>query len=223
QRIFPHARFKPSGKEEKIDSKHQENKDSEVPNIEEPRVHQEHDANVNNTNNINNVCPTVNVDNIENNAVDENIIYGCIDDPNMPNLEEIIYFDDDEEVGVEADMNNLATSVPISPIPTTRVHKDYPFKQIIEDIHSTPQTRRMTKNVTEHVEPKRNKKDNKGIMVRNKARLVARGYTQEDGIDYDEFFAPVARIEAIRLFLAYTSFMNFIVYQMDVKSEFFMA
>ncbi|GJR45911.1 putative ribonuclease H-like domain-containing protein [Tanacetum coccineum] len=66
----------------------------------------------------------------------------------------------------------------------------------------------------------RNKKDDRGIVVRNKARLVAQGYTQEEGIDYDEVFAPVARIEAIRLFLAYASFMNFIVYQMDVKSAF---
>ncbi|GJT67238.1 hypothetical protein Tco_1018718 [Tanacetum coccineum] len=89
------------------------------------------------------------------NAVDENIVYGCIDDPNMPNLEEIVYSDDDEEVGVEADMNNLATTMPISPIPTIRVHKDHPLEQIIGDTHSTPQTRRMTKSVTEHVEPKK--------------------------------------------------------------------
>ncbi|GKA98143.1 putative ribonuclease H-like domain-containing protein [Tanacetum coccineum] len=66
----------------------------------------------------------------------------------------------------------------------------------------------------------RNKKDERGIAVRNKARLVAQGYKQEEGIDYDEVFAPVARIEAIRLFFAYASFMNFLVYQMDVKSAF---
>nr|GFA64611.1 copia protein [Tanacetum cinerariifolium] len=66
----------------------------------------------------------------------------------------------------------------------------------------------------------KNKKDERGIVVRNKARLVAQGYTQEEGIDYEEVFAPVARIEAIRLFLAYASFMGFIVYQMDVKSAF---
>ncbi|GKA52425.1 putative ribonuclease H-like domain-containing protein, partial [Tanacetum coccineum] len=65
-----------------------------------------------------------------------------------------------------------------------------------------------------------NKKDKRGIMVRNKARLVAQGYTQEEGIDYVEVFAPVARIEAIRLFLAYASFKDFFVYQMDVKSAF---
>ncbi|GJX59699.1 putative ribonuclease H-like domain-containing protein, partial [Tanacetum coccineum] len=66
----------------------------------------------------------------------------------------------------------------------------------------------------------RNKKDERGIVIRNKARLVAQGYTQKEGIDYDEVFAPVARIEAIRLFLAYASFKNFVVYQMDVKSAF---
>ncbi|GJW45858.1 putative ribonuclease H-like domain-containing protein [Tanacetum coccineum] len=54
----------------------------------------------------------------------------------------------------------------------------------------------------------------------NKARLVAQGYRQEEGVDYDEVFAPVARIEAIRLFLAFASFMGFTVYQMDVKSAF---
>nr|GEX88127.1 putative ribonuclease H-like domain-containing protein [Tanacetum cinerariifolium] len=66
----------------------------------------------------------------------------------------------------------------------------------------------------------KNKRDERGIVVRNKARLVAQGHTQEKGIDYDEVFPPVARIEAIRLFLANASFMGFIVYQMDVKSAF---
>ncbi|GJU13746.1 ribonuclease H-like domain-containing protein [Tanacetum coccineum] len=196
------AGFKPSGEEEKIDFKHQENEDSEVPNTKEPRVNQEQDANVNSTNNINTVSPTVSAANIENNI-------------------------DADEVGAEADMNNLSTYVPVSPIPTTRVHKDHPLKQIIRDIHLAPQTRRMTKNVTDHGKRAigtkwvyRNKKDDLGIVVRNKARLVAQGYTQEKGIDYDEVFAPVARIEAIRLFLAYASFMGLIVYQMDVKSTF---
>ncbi|GJX89577.1 putative ribonuclease H-like domain-containing protein [Tanacetum coccineum] len=66
----------------------------------------------------------------------------------------------------------------------------------------------------------RNKKDERGVVVRNKARLVAQGHRQEEGIDYDEVFAPVARLEAIRIFLAFASFMGFIVYQMDVKSAF---
>ncbi|KAI3745847.1 hypothetical protein L6452_08258 [Arctium lappa] len=66
----------------------------------------------------------------------------------------------------------------------------------------------------------RNKLDEHGTITRNKARLVAQGYRQEEGIDYDETFAPVARLEAIRLFLAYAVFKDFIVYQMDVKSTF---
>nr|GFA38779.1 putative ribonuclease H-like domain-containing protein [Tanacetum cinerariifolium] len=66
----------------------------------------------------------------------------------------------------------------------------------------------------------RNKKDERGIVIKNKARLVAQGHTQEESIDYNEVFAPVARIEAIRLFLSYASFKYFIVYQMDVKSAF---
>ncbi|GKA25018.1 putative ribonuclease H-like domain-containing protein [Tanacetum coccineum] len=66
----------------------------------------------------------------------------------------------------------------------------------------------------------RNKNDKRGVVVINKARLVARGYRQEEGIDYDEVFAPVARIESIRIFLAFTSYMGFIVYEMDVKSAF---
>ncbi|GJX43729.1 putative ribonuclease H-like domain-containing protein [Tanacetum coccineum] len=66
----------------------------------------------------------------------------------------------------------------------------------------------------------RNKKDEMGIVIRNKARLVAQVHTQDEGIDYDEVFAPVARIEAIRMFLAYASYMGFMVYQMDVKSAF---
>ncbi|GKC00600.1 retrovirus-related pol polyprotein from transposon TNT 1-94, partial [Tanacetum coccineum] len=66
----------------------------------------------------------------------------------------------------------------------------------------------------------KNKKDERSIVVKNKARLVAQGFRQEEGIDYDEVFAPVARIEAIRLFLAFASYMGFTVYQMDVKSAF---
>nr|GFB44371.1 putative ribonuclease H-like domain-containing protein [Tanacetum cinerariifolium] len=89
-------------------------------------------------------------------------------DLNMPALEDTTYSDDEEDVGAEADFTNLETNITISPIPTTRVHKDH----------------------------------------------------HEEGIDYEEVFALVARIEAIRLFLDYASFMGFMVYQMDVKSAF---
>ncbi|GJY29900.1 putative ribonuclease H-like domain-containing protein [Tanacetum coccineum] len=66
----------------------------------------------------------------------------------------------------------------------------------------------------------RNKKDERGIVIKNKARLVTQGYTQEEGVDYDEVLAHVARIEVIRLFLAYALFKDFVVYKMDVKSAF---
>ncbi|GKF61215.1 hypothetical protein Tco_0181269, partial [Tanacetum coccineum] len=119
--------------EEKKDVEALENEDSEVLNTEEPIVNQENDENVNSTNNINTVSSTVNTASIEDNVVDKNIVYRCADDPNMPNLEEIVYSEDDEGVGAEADMNNLDTYMPVSPIPTTRIHKGHPFEQIIGD------------------------------------------------------------------------------------------
>ncbi|GJR89969.1 retrovirus-related pol polyprotein from transposon TNT 1-94 [Tanacetum coccineum] len=64
------------------------------------------------------------------------------------------------------------------------------------------------------------KLDEPGGILKNKARLVARGYRQEEGIDFEESFAPVARLEAIRIFLTFTAHMNMVVYQMDVKTAF---
>ena len=66
----------------------------------------------------------------------------------------------------------------------------------------------------------RNKLDEQGAITRNKARLAAKGYNQEEGIDYDETFAPIARLEAIRILLAFASYMDFKLFQMDVKSAF---
>nr|GEY75047.1 hypothetical protein [Tanacetum cinerariifolium] len=168
-------------------------------------------------------------------------------DPNMPALKDVSTFDltkDDEDDDAVANMNNLDTTIQVSPIPTTRIHKDHPFDQLIRDLQSATQTRKMLKNLEEHrfEEPKKVihalkdpswieamqeellqfklQEDERGIVIRNKARLVAQGYTPEEGINYDEVFAPVARIEAIRLFLAYALFKDFVVYQMDVKSAF---
>ncbi|GKC08976.1 ribonuclease H-like domain-containing protein [Tanacetum coccineum] len=144
------------------------------------------------------------------NVVDENIVYGCVDDPNMPNWEEIFYSDDDEDVDVEADMTNLDTHI-------LSVTDHVEPKKVIQALTDPSWIEAMQDELLQF---KLNKKDERGIVVRNKARLVAQGYTQEEGIDYDEVFAPVARIEAIRLFLAYASFKDFVVYQMDVKSAF---
>ncbi|GJX60474.1 putative reverse transcriptase domain-containing protein, partial [Tanacetum coccineum] len=207
---------------------------------------QEKEDNVNSTNNVNAASTN------EVNVVGRKTSIELPFDPNMSALEDYSIFDysnNDEDDGAEADMNNLDTTIQVSPIPTTRIHKDHPLDQMIGDLQSSIQTRRMSKNLEQHgfvstieqrtnhkdlqnclfacflsqEEPRkvfRNKKDEKGIVIRNKARLVAQGYTQEEGIDYDEVYSPIARIEAIRLFLAYALFKDFVVYQMDVKSTF---
>ncbi|GKE55170.1 putative ribonuclease H-like domain-containing protein, partial [Tanacetum coccineum] len=134
---------------------------------------------------------------------------------------------DDEDLEEEVDMNNVDTSYRASDALFIKFLKDHPQEQVIGNLKTPVQKRHMTKINEEHglfssaIGTKwvfRNKKDERGIVLKNKARLVAQGHTQEESIDYDEVFALVARIEAIRLFLAYASFKDFIVYQMDVKS-----
>nr|GEX45065.1 putative ribonuclease H-like domain-containing protein [Tanacetum cinerariifolium] len=132
-----------------------------------------------------------------------------------------------------ADVTNLALSVVVDPVATKRVSTIHPQSQIIRELQSPVQTRSTVQKSKfgEIPLPDRkiaigtkwilkNKRDARGIVVRNKARLVAQGHRREEGIDYDEVFAPVARIKAIRLFLAFASYMGFMVYQMDVKSAF---
>ncbi|GJX47044.1 putative ribonuclease H-like domain-containing protein [Tanacetum coccineum] len=167
---------------------------------------------------------------------------------------------DSTEDEPEVDLGNITNSYIVPTTPNTRIHKDHPIDNVIGEVKSTVQTRRMTKPTSEQgffsdiettsiakalsdsswVEAMqeellqfklqqvwilvdlpsgkraigtkwvfRNKKDERGIVIRNKARLVAQGHRQEEGIDYEEVFAPVARIEAIRLFLAYASSMGF--------------
>ncbi|GJR53304.1 hypothetical protein Tco_1403825 [Tanacetum coccineum] len=138
----PDAGFKPSSDgEKKIDGD---------PSKEDKRDHQEKDDNVNITNNINTasdenitntvnaVSSTVNTASIEVNAVGAKTSIELPDDLNMPELEDIVYSDDDEDVGAEADMNNLDAFMPVSPIPTIRIHKDHLVEQIIRDLNSTP-------------------------------------------------------------------------------------
>ncbi|GJR39517.1 putative ribonuclease H-like domain-containing protein [Tanacetum coccineum] len=141
------------------------------------------------------------------------------DDSQIPALKEIYDNPSDEiftnasyDEGVVADFTNLETTVNVSPIPTSRIHSIHLITQILGDPTSAVQTWSKEELL--------NKKDEKGVVVRNKARLVAQGYRQEDGIDYDVVFAPIARIEAIRIFLAFASYIGFIVYPMDVKSAF---
>nr|GFB68788.1 hypothetical protein [Tanacetum cinerariifolium] len=132
--------------------------------------------------------------------------------------------------GVEADVSNMETTITASPTPTLIIHMDHPKSQIISPVDTLIQTRNKSKETLvdclKGVRPigtkciLKDKKDERGIVIRNKARLVARGHTQEEGIDYDKLFVPVVRIKAIRLFLAYASFIGFTVYQIDVKSAF---
>nr|GEX49074.1 retrovirus-related Pol polyprotein from transposon TNT 1-94 [Tanacetum cinerariifolium] len=144
------AGFKPSGEEEKKDDEDLGNEDSEDPSTEKPRVNQEKDANVNNTNNINIVSPSDNVAGIEDNVVDENIVYRCANDLNIPDLEEIGRFGYAKDDDSRADMNNLDTYFQVRHVPTTRIHKDHPLNQIIGDLQSATQTRQMTKNLKEY-------------------------------------------------------------------------
>nr|GEW65891.1 hypothetical protein [Tanacetum cinerariifolium] len=149
------------------------------------------------------------------------------DDLDMPELEDITYSDDEDVVGVEADFNNLESSIPEEP---KRVHQALKDPSWIEAMQKELLQFKMQKvwvlvdlpHGKRAVGTKwvyRNKNDEKGIVIRNKARIVVQGHTQEEGIDYEEVFAPIARIEAIRLFLAYAFFMGFMVYQMDVKND----
>ncbi|GKB26151.1 putative ribonuclease H-like domain-containing protein, partial [Tanacetum coccineum] len=94
--------------------------------------------------------PTVNAAGIEDNAIDDNIVYECADDPNIPYLEEIGRFIDVEDDDSGADMNNLDTYFQVSPVPTIRIHKDNPLNQIIGDLQSATQTRQMTKSLEEY-------------------------------------------------------------------------
>ncbi|GJR20385.1 hypothetical protein Tco_0968912 [Tanacetum coccineum] len=122
----PDAGFKPPGEEEKKDAKDLGNEGGN-PSEEGEKINQEKDASVNSTNNINTVSPTVNAANIKNNAVDENIVYGCTNDPNINDLEEISRFSNAENDDSGADINNLDTYFQVSPVPTTRIHKDHPL------------------------------------------------------------------------------------------------
>nr|GEV29789.1 putative ribonuclease H-like domain-containing protein [Tanacetum cinerariifolium] len=158
----------------------------------------------------------------------EDFFDNIINEVNTAELEDITYSDDEEDVAAEADFTNFETTITVNPIPTARVHKEHPVTQIIGGATSIQDAKNLGvlvdlpngKRVIGTKWVFRNKKDERGIIVRNKAQLVAQGHTQKEGIDYEEVFAPVARIESIRLFLAYASFIGFMVYQMDVKSAF---
>ncbi|GJU24031.1 putative ribonuclease H-like domain-containing protein [Tanacetum coccineum] len=148
-------------------------------------------------------------------------------DPNMPDLEDdsnVFPNDgifsgayDDEDVGAEANFNNMDNINDVSPIPTLRVYKDQPKeepKTIPQALEDETWVEAMQEELLQF------KLQKAWILVDLLFRKKAISTKWEEGIDYDEVFAPVARIEAIRLFLAFASFIGFLVYQMDVKSAF---
>ncbi|GJV75628.1 putative ribonuclease H-like domain-containing protein [Tanacetum coccineum] len=161
-------------------------------------------------------------------------------DPNMPDLEDAsdtlpndgIFngaYDEDEDVGAVADFHNMDNTIAVSHILTLRIHKDHRKGQILGVHTSAVQTRGKIQKASSAQQALkaignkwvfRNKRDERSIVVKNKVRLVAQGHRQEEETDNDEVFVPVARIEAIRLFLAFASYIGFLVYQMDVKSAF---
>ncbi|GJS09753.1 putative ribonuclease H-like domain-containing protein [Tanacetum coccineum] len=204
---------------------------------------------------VNIVCPDVNTGSLELNAVGPSVSTASSNE------------EDSTEEEPKVDLGNITNSCIFPTTPNIRIHKDHLIDNVIGEVQSTVQTRRMSKSTSEqgflsdiettriakalsdsswveamqeellqfklqrvwilvdlHNGKKaigtkwvfRNKKDERGIVIRNKARLVAQGHRQEEGIDYEEVFAPVARIEAIRLFLAYASFMGFLVYVDDI-------
>nr|GEW95957.1 hypothetical protein [Tanacetum cinerariifolium] len=169
-----------------------------------------------------------------------------INEVNTAELEDITYSDDEDDVGVEADLNNLETSITVSLIPTTRVHKDYLVSQIIGNLSSTTQTRSMTRVVKNQGGLSQMFNDDfhtcmfACFLLQEESKRVHQALKDQSWIEamQEELLqfkmqkvwilvdlphgkrAIVARIEAIRLVLAYASFMGFMVYQMDVKSAF---
>nr|GFA12536.1 hypothetical protein [Tanacetum cinerariifolium] len=126
----------------------------EDPRKESKSNDKEKKDNVNNTNNVNTISSTVNAADINKvNDVGEKTSIELPFDPNMPALEDVSIFDfssDDEDDGAIADMNNLDTTIQVSLIPTTRIHKDHHLDQVIGDLHSATQTRKMSMNLEEH-------------------------------------------------------------------------
>ncbi|GKC12662.1 putative ribonuclease H-like domain-containing protein [Tanacetum coccineum] len=249
----PDVGFKPSGEDKKKVTKEpgKEGGNSSNDQEKDDNINSTNNINTasdgNNTNNVNVVSLTVNAAVTEVNVVDPKTSIELPNDPNMPELEDIVYSYDDEDVGAEADMNKFRCiyAFQFSKEQTIKSFKivcllAFYHKKVIQALKDLSWIEAMQDELLQFKLQKvwtlvdlpngkraigtkwfyRNKKDERGIVIKNKARLVAQRYTQEEGIDYDEVFAPVTIIEATRLFLAYVLFKDFVVYQMDVESAF---
>ncbi|GJU89086.1 putative ribonuclease H-like domain-containing protein [Tanacetum coccineum] len=188
---------------------------------------------------INTASPEFNIGRFEFNIVDPLVNIASLYDPHSlkdmlkvgasHTLEATLveFFSDEDEPKVN--LGNILNSYTVPATLNTRIHKDHPIKNVIGDVKSFVQTRRMTRStsaqgflsVVEAMQEELLQFKLQQVWILVDLPNGKRGsHRQEEGIDYEEVFAPVARIEAIRLFLAYASFIGFLVYQMDVKSAF---
>ncbi|GJY59896.1 putative ribonuclease H-like domain-containing protein [Tanacetum coccineum] len=183
---------------------------------------------------VNTASPEVTTGRFKLNTVDPSVNIASSFDPDSPEdmftmgashtLEatHVEFFSDEDEL--EVDLGNILNSYTVPTTPNTRIHKDHPIKNVIGDVKSSVQIRRMTKPTSEQrLNPQALLKlylIHLGWKQCRKNFCNSNSNRQEEGIDYEEVFAPMARIKAIRLFLAYASFMGFLIYQMDVKSAF---
>ncbi|GJU74882.1 retrovirus-related pol polyprotein from transposon TNT 1-94 [Tanacetum coccineum] len=220
-----------------------EKKVDEDPRKDSECKDQEKEDNVNSTNNVNTVSSTVNAAGTnEVNVVGGKTSIELPFDLNMPALEDYSIFDfsRDEMMLHDWRLQSVHNKKDVKEFGGTWVllvlfNKEQTYRPFKSACFFLPLSQEEPKKIQEvwtlmdlpngkrAIGTKwvfRNKKDEREIMIRNKARLVAQGHIQEEGTNYDKVFAPVARIEAIRLFLAYASFKDFVVYQMDVKSVF---
>ncbi|GKB42620.1 putative ribonuclease H-like domain-containing protein, partial [Tanacetum coccineum] len=197
---------------------------------------------------LNTVDPSVNIASLSNlDSPKDMFIIGASHTLKATHVE---FFSDEDEPKV--DLGNILNSYIVPTTPNIRIHKDHLIKNVIGDVKSSVQTRRMTKATYEQgflsavykekthdtlntclyacflsqIEPTSIAKalsDSSWVEAMQEELFqfkLQQGHKQEEGIDYEEVFALVEKIKAIRLFLAYASFMGFLVYQMDVKSAF---
>nr|GEV09225.1 hypothetical protein [Tanacetum cinerariifolium] len=216
--------------------------------VSQETTHENHDANTNNTNLLNVVSTPISITGPSRALNDGEPSY--LDDPSIPHLEDIydspkttmnISLTPITRIHTIHPKTQIVRD-PMSPVQTrSKVNKNSKAHALISQALEDESWVDVMQNELMHCQIKkvwilvdlpfrkkaigtqwvyRNKKDEKGVVVRNKARLVTQGHMQEEVIDYDEVFTPVARIKAIRIFLAFASYIGFIVFQINVKSAF---